>query len=253
MPQFLPLSIQLYSLRNIEGLANQLDVVKTAGYRHVELFGPQLDGADHVSDLLNARGLCASSSHVSLQALRDRFDSIMAACKRLGFTQLFMPAVPLDERNNDGAYWRMIGSELGAFAVRAQDHGISLGYHNHHWELQKKEEGRTALESLFDGAGSSPLTWQVDVAWLVRGGADPAQWIDRYQSRVVSVHAKDLAPPGEKLDEDGWADVGSGVLDWKTLANVSKTAGAQWLVAEHDKPNNPTRFANASYAFLNSL
>ena len=91
------------------------------------------------------------------------------------------------------------------------------------------------------------------MAWLVRGGVDPAQWIERYRARVVSAHAKDLAPAGEKLDEDGWADVGSGRLDWHQLAQVCKANGAKWLVAEHDKPNDPTRFANASFAFLNSL
>jgi sugar phosphate isomerase/epimerase len=253
MAHFLPLSIQLYSLRNIEGLENQLDVVKAAGYRHVELFGPQLDNAVNVQPLLQARGLSASSSHIGIAPLRERFDAVMANCKLLGIVQLFMPAVPLEERNNNGAYWKAMGAELGAFSTRAQAHGVALGYHNHHWELQIKEDGRTALETLFEGAAESPLTWQADVAWLVRGGVDPGLWLERYKNRVVSVHAKDLAPPGEKMDEDGWADVGSGVLDWKKLSHVAKQSGAKWLVAEHDKPNDPARFTKASFTFLNSL
>lgn len=254
---FLPISIQLYSLRNIEGLEAQLDLAKSAGYRHVELIGSHLDDAAGTKAKLDARGLTVSSSHVGIVALRERPQAILDACKLLGFTQLFMPSVPPDERNSPGAYWTALGRELGQMARDFRAQGIALGYHNHHWELQAKEGGKTALELLFEGASQveqgSPLTWQADVAWLVRGGADPAALMQRYRDRVVSVHAKDLAPAGEKTDEDGWADVGSGVLDWPALAKASRNAGAKWLVAEHDKPNDPARFTRASFKFLNAL
>ena len=45
------------------------------------------------------------------------------------------------------------------------------------------------------------------MAWIVRGGADPFEWIKRYADRIASVHIKDIAPAGECEDEDGWADV----------------------------------------------
>ncbi|MES2932505.1 MAG: sugar phosphate isomerase/epimerase, partial [Pseudomonadota bacterium] len=141
--------------------------------------------------------------------MRNCFEAVMEACQALGFTQLFMPSVPPEERDSDGAYWLAMGRELGQFSHQARQYGIALGYHNHNWELRQKEGGNTALELLFDGAADSPLTWQSDVAWLVRGGADPFALLQRYRERVVSVHVKDLAVAGEKLDEDGWADVGS--------------------------------------------
>jgi sugar phosphate isomerase/epimerase len=249
-----PLSIQLYSLRTLPGLADVLDTVKAAGYRHVELIGSHLDDAINVRKQLDARGLAVSSSHVGMAALRERFDAIMAACKTLGLTQLFMPSVPPDERQSVEPYWTQLGRELGQMAVRAKDRGIELGYHNHHWELTAQADGRSALDCLFAGAGDAPLTWQADVAWLVRGGADPVELMQQHKARVVSVHAKDLAPAGTKLDEDGWADVGHGVLDWRgRLAQAAIDNGARWLVAEHDKPSDPARFARNSFAFLNSL
>ena len=249
-----PLSIQLYSLRALPGLPAMLDAARNAGYRHVELIGSQLDAATEVRKQLDARELSASSSHVGIAALRERFDAVMAACKTLGFTQLFMPAVPPDERQNVEPYWSALGGELGQMAARAKDHGITLGYHNHDWELKTQADGRSALDCLFAGAGDAPLSWQADVAWLVRGGADPVALIQRHKDRLVSVHAKDLAPEGTKLDEDGWADVGHGVLDWRgRLAPAAAACGARWLVAEHDKPSDPLRFARNSFAFLNSL
>ena len=249
-----PLSIQLYSLRTLPGLPEVLDTVKVAGYRNVELIGSHLDDAANVRRQLDARGLAVSSSHVGIAALRERFDTIMAACRTLGFRQLFMPSVPPDERQSVEPYWTQLGHELGQMALRAQDRDVELGYHNHNWELQPQADGRSALDCLFAGVGGAPLTWQVDVAWLVRGGADPVALMQQHQARVVSVHAKDLAPAGTKLDEDGWADVGHGVLDWRgRLVQAAVDNGARWLVAEHDKPSDPARFARNSFNFLNSL
>ena len=250
----IPLSIQLYSLRALPGLTDILDTAQAAGYQHVELIGSHLDQAAQVKAELDARHLKVSSAHVSMAALRDRFDAVMQACRLLQFKQLFMPAVPPDERNSPEPYWTALGRELGQMALRAKDHGIELGYHNHHWEMAPQSNGLTALDCLFAGADKTPLTWQADVAWLVRGGVDPVQWLNKYKNRVVSVHAKDLAPAGTCVDEDGWADVGHGVLDWRhALASACVACGAQWLVAEHDKPNDAQRFARRSHAFLQSL
>lgn len=91
------------------------------------------------------------------------------------------------------------------------------------------------------------------MAWLVRGGADPKQWIDRYRSRVVSAHVKDIAPEGQNEDQDGWSDVGAGVLDWRGLWSACREAGAQWMVVEHDKPADPAQTARASFVFLNRI
>jgi sugar phosphate isomerase/epimerase len=247
------LSIQLYTLRSLEDIHRILDTVAQAGYRYVETVGSHLDNAADVRAKLDSRGLKASSSHVSLAALREKPDVVAAACRTLGFTHLFMPAVPPDQRDMAADGWRMLGHELGKIAERFQGHGIRLGYHNHHWELRPKEGDKTALELIFEAAGGSPLTWQVDVAWLVRGNADPKEWISRYREKIAAAHVKDIAPPGQNEDQDGWADVGSGVLDWRDLWRFCRNAGAEWMVVEHDKPADPAQTARASFAFLRNI
>jgi sugar phosphate isomerase/epimerase len=247
------LSIQLYTLRALNDLDRILDAVAEAGYRHVETVGSHLDDAAATRTKLDARGLKASSSHVGLAALRERPDAIVEACRTLGTDQLFMPAVPPAQRDMPADGWRALGRELAQISERLRKQGIELGYHNHHWELVPKEAGKNALELLFEAAAGSPLTWQVDVAWLVRGHADPKRWLDRYRARITSAHVKDLAPAGQNQDEDGWADVGAGVLDWRDLWQACRHAGARWMVVEHDKPKDPARTARASFAFLSSM
>jgi sugar phosphate isomerase/epimerase len=247
------LSIQLYTLRALGDVDHVLAAAADAGYRHVETVGSHLDDAANVKRKLDALGLTVSSSHVSLAALRERPEQVVAACRTLEFAELYMPAVPPEQRGMDAAGWRAVGAELGRLSERMQAEGISLGYHNHHWELEEKEPGKTALELLFESAGSAPLSWQADVAWLVRGGADPKAWMHRYRDRLTSAHVKDIAPPGENEDQDGWADVGSGVLDWKDLWAACRADGAGWMVVEHDKPANPAASARNSFSFLSTI
>ena len=247
------LSIQLYTLRALNDLDTILDAVAAAGYRFVEGVGAHLDAAAAVQAKADARGLRFSSSHVGLAALRERPQAVIDACKRLGFADLFMPAVSPEQRDADGAFWRALGCELGALSQRFADAGIRLGYHNHDWELKPKDGATTALELLFAGAEGTSLTWQADVAWLTRGGADPAAWLARYRDRLVSAHVKDIAPAGSAPDEDGWADVGAGVLDWRALWRLCRDCGAHWMVVEHDKPADPARSARASFDFLSGM
>jgi sugar phosphate isomerase/epimerase len=247
------LSIQLYTLRSLGGLDPVLDAVAAAGYRHVELVGAHLDDAAATEAGLQARGLSVSGSHVGIAALREKFDATVEATKRLGFTQLFMPSVPPAERDSDAAYWRALGLELGRMAERAEKSGIKLGYHNHNWEMREKGGGKTALDLLFESAGSAPLSWEVDVAWLVRGDADPKALAAKYASRVTAAHVKDIAPTGQNLDQDGWADVGAGVLDWPDLWRACRAAGAEWMVVEHDKPADPAASARNSFSYISAM
>ncbi|HSU05499.1 MAG TPA: sugar phosphate isomerase/epimerase [Acetobacteraceae bacterium] len=247
------LSIQLYTLRSLGPLERVLDIVQSAGFRHVETLGAHLDDAHAVAAQLTQRGLTASSSHVSLAALREKPEAIVAACRTLGIEQLFMPAVPMPDRHMEAAGWTALGRELGELAERFRRDGIALGYHNHDWELRPKQGDKTALELLFAAADGSVLGWQVDVAWLVRGGADPKRWMERYKARVMSAHVKDIAPAGQAENEDGWADVGHGVLDWRDLWRACRAAGARWMVMEHDKPSDPARCARRSFAFLSGI
>ena len=131
------------------------DVVSDAGYRYVETVGSHLDDAATVRSKLDARGLKVSSSHVSLAALREKPDAVAEACQTLGFTDLYMPAVPPDDRDMAADGWRALGLELGKIADTMKGKGIDFGYHNHHWELKPKDGSKTALELIFEAADGS--------------------------------------------------------------------------------------------------
>ncbi|MEM7443733.1 MAG: sugar phosphate isomerase/epimerase [Pseudomonadota bacterium] len=243
------LSMQLYSLRDVGDLPAQLAVSRQAGYGHVELIGGHLADPEATRKALAAEGLKASSTHVSMDVLSNDIDTAIGACQLLEISHAFMPAVP-DRDRRDRAYWHGIGVELGRAAERFAGEGIVLGFHNHDWDFAEVAPGETAMDVMFAGAGSSPLAWEADVAWIARGGVNVEDALNKYANRLVAAHVKDTAPEGQNLDQDGWSDVGAGTLDWKSLWPLCRRLGAEWMVVEHDKPADPAGFAAASRAFL---
>jgi sugar phosphate isomerase/epimerase len=76
--------------------------------------------------------------------------------------------------------------------------------------------------------------------------------MSRYGDRVFAYHIKDLAPAGEKLDEDGWADVGTGIVDFAAYLPALYAAPVKLWIAEHDNPSDDARFARAAYDAMSS-
>lgn len=247
------LSIQLYSLRDYGDLDRQLDAVAEIGFRKVETVGGHLVDAAGTRAKLDARGLAAPTGHVGMADLRARLDWVADQTRTVGIEHLFMPAVPDEEREQPADRWRAVGAELAEMAERLSGHGLALGYHNHHWELKALPGGEIPLELLLEGAAGSRLSFEADLAWVARGGADPVAWLERLSGRLAAVHVKDLAPEGQNLDQDGWADVGAGTLDWLRLWPLALSHGARWMVLEHDKPTDPVPFARDSREYLLGL
>ncbi|MEP4474644.1 MAG: sugar phosphate isomerase/epimerase, partial [Lentilitoribacter sp.] len=64
--------------------------------------------------------------------------------------------------------------------------------------------------------------------------------------RITAAHVKDIAPEGECAEEDGWADVGHGVIDWPNIFGELQVVGTELFVMEHDNPSDHHRFAKRS-------
>lgn len=244
------LSIQLYSLRFFGDLEHQLAALAEIGFRRVELIGGHLEDAKTTRARLDAHGMSAPTGHVGMDMLHNRFDWVVEQAHVIGMKELYMPALPESERTQSSEGWHRSGAELGWMATQLQSHGLALGYHNHHWELTPYADGSTPLSHFFDGADGSPLTFEADFAWMVRGGADPLETVRPLRDRLTAIHVKDIAAPGTNLDEDGWADVGAGTLDWPYLWREGRALGAEWMVLEHDKPKDAIAFARASRDYL---
>ena len=243
-----PIAVQMYTLRDAGTLEEQLRIVHDAGVRAVETVGTQNVPPAELKRLLDKYSIAPIAAHVGLPALRDDLDGVVAFHRAIGNRMLVVPYLQENERPTDAEGWRALGRELGAMAARLQPMGMQLAYHNHDFELVEYD-GRTGLELLFEAAGPA-LAVELDLAWVARAGHDPAAFLGRFPGRVYSVHAKDNAPDGQAQDEQGFAAVGQGVLDWDAILPAAADAGVQWYIIEHDLPRDPAAVVAAGATFL---
>ena len=245
----LPIAIQLYTLRDYGTLEEQLALVSEAGYPAVELVGTHNLSAEEMLALLDEYGLETPTAHIGMEMLRNDLESVIDFANNVGIETVVMPWLPAEERPGTAEGWQELGQELGEIGARLQEEGLQLAYHNHDFEMQEID-GRLALDWLLEDAEPGNLMWQADVAWIARGGQDPAELLKRYEGRVVSIHAKDVAPEGENEDQGGWADVGYGTLNWDEVLAAAAQAGADWYIVEHDQPVDYPQTVNRSIETL---
>lgn len=243
-----PIAVQMYTLRNVASLDEQLKIVHDAGVRAVETVGTQDVTATELKRLLEKYSIKAISTHVQLADLRKDLDAVVAFNKSIGNTHLVVPYLGEKERPTDAAGWVALGKELGDISRRVQASGMTLAYHNHDFELVDFD-GKTGLELLFEAAGPE-LKTELDLAWVARAGYDPAAMLGKFRGRVFAVHAKDNAPKGQGLNEGGFAALGKGVLDWKAILPAAADAGVQWYVIEHDEPLDPAAVVKIGADYL---
>jgi sugar phosphate isomerase/epimerase len=239
-------SYQLYSARNEASLEDTLRTLKQLGYAQVEGWGGQFEDPPALAQSLKDSGLVMPTAHMGFQQLQDTAAALKIA-DTVGISTVFCPAPPSADYREGTGDWKQLAADLGKIADAFKAAGRGFGYHNHHWEFVKLDGGKTPIELILEA--SPNMQWEMDLAWVVKAGEDPVAWMDRLGDRITAIHVKDIAPAGENVDEDGWADVGQGTLDWqKLLGDAKAKTKAQYYVMEHDKPSDAIRFAKRSIA-----
>ena len=250
-PVGLPISAQLYTVRNVGTLDEQLAAVARAGVKYVEpfrFFGMTEVPAEQFATLLDKHGLKVSGMHVSLGELAENTDRIAAYNKALGNTRLIVPMLPASITPHDKAGWQAMGRVFGVLAAAVKSKGMKVGFHNHAVEMEVFD-GKTGLEWFAEAAGDD-LIVTLDVAWAARGGQDPAALLGRLKGHVWNIHAKDNAPAGTAADQRGFAALGEGTLDWDRSLPAAHQAGVTWFTLEHDMPKDAELVLKTGAAFL---
>ena len=243
-------SFQLYSARNHPPLSNILQLLAEFGYTQVEGYSGLYEQASELRQDLDRNGLIMPTGHFGFAMLQDHVDDAKRIIDTLGLETVICPHLTVEQRPADSEGWKRMAEVLNDVGKPYRASGLGFGWHNHDFEFAPLENGQTPMEILME---HSELSWEMDLAWVVRGKADPQEWIRRYAERLCAVHLKDIATAGENTDEDGWADVGYGVIDWPGLYAQLRKTPTRWYVMEHDKPSDVYRFARRSLETVQSF
>ena len=258
------IGIQLYTLRNelAKDPGGTLKQVAAAGYKQVEPYGfpncdPLIQGAKDA-------GLALDSTHFEWDAVVNPKDAAMSdfakildKAKETGFTNLVIPYLQDGNRKTLDDY-KKVAENANKAAAMAKKAGIQLAYHNHNFEFQPKEGGKTGYD-IFIEEFSSDMQFEIDVFWVKAGGLDPATLIKKLSGRVSQLHLKDLkegiAMPSYEtsLPNDAFQELGDGIIPMEPILVAAKAAGVKNCHVEQDQSPDALASIKQSIAYLGKL
>ncbi|WP_416840570.1 sugar phosphate isomerase/epimerase family protein [Haloferax sp. DFSO52] len=239
--------IQLYSLRKLgESTASLVERAADAGFDGVEFAG--VDDTDQTKAALGDTGVTASSAHVPIEELESDLDAVCERYESLGVETLVVPYLP-PEDFADADTVEKTAHRLDDLTARCDDRGFRLLYHNHNHELHTVA-GEPALDRL---AAESGIGFELDVAWILAAGYDPTDYLERYADRTPFVHLKDVVLDADAELGGHPVALGDGEVDIDDCLAVAREGFVEWVIVEHDDPEDPAEFCRTSGATITAL
>lgn len=232
------IGLQLHSLRDdiLADYDATLQAVSKMGYSSIEAasyadgeyYGrePETFKAD-----LESLGLKPLSTHVKrelteTELIRKDFsealkwwDTCIVASKQAGMSYIVMAAMVEPSSIGDLDTYCIYYNEVGRLANL---YGLKFGYHNHAHEFKVLGES-VIYDYLIEHTDPELVFFQMDVYWIIRGGASPVEYFHRYPRRFRLLHLRDHSELGE-----------SGMVGFDAILREDnlRVSGAEHLIIE---------------------
>jgi len=238
-------AINLYSVRELDRPMDEiLDRVAAAGYDGVQFSGDYGDlSPGETADALAERDLDVTAAHVDLDRMEADPSDVVDAQRTIGADGAVVPwlgAEHFETRDAAEATAERL-DDLAGELIEVDD-DFDLHYHNHDHEFVAFD-GTNGFEVFAD---ASSVLLEPDVGWIHTAGHDPVKILERYADRIEVVHMKDMA-------DSEFAEIGEGDVDMQACADTAREIDAEWLVYEHDQPEDPAASIDTGAAFLAEL
>ncbi|MBP2171051.1 inosose dehydratase [Erwinia toletana] len=259
-------------------LENCLQQAAAAGYQGIELGRKFPRSVSALAPLLSAVGLqLASGWHSGFLADRSVEEEIAAVrdhanlLRQLGATVMVygecgqLPgATPLDEPISRSPALSSIdlaryAARVNAFAdILLRDYGLKIAYHHHLMMLVEHDD---ELDSFMQHT-SSNVGLVLDTGHGYAGGVDIARVLQKYGSRIVHIHLKDVRPLilqrvyqqdlsfNDAVRAGLFTVPGEGCIDYAPIIEFVSHSGYQgWLIVEAEQdPQQAPPLATATRA-----
>lgn len=228
----IPICLQMYTVRDDaqRDLAGTLARVAELGYAGVELAGYSGKAPEEYKALLDTNGLRAVGAHVGFDQVTANPEQTISEARLFGYDYVIVPWIGKPYTESLDGYAKL-GAELSAVAPIYEAAGLTLCYHNHAFEFELTQGGKTGLDILFEAAPS--VQSELDTFWVKKGGQDIATYLTRLSGRVPLVHLKDMDSAGN------FAPVGAGTVDYHALFAAAEAAGTRFYMVEQDSCQAP--------------
>ena len=234
------LGLQLYSIRDSIGRDVPASIAKVSkmGYKFVEPAGyknGKIYGMEPAAfkALLKKNKMTMMSSHTGHNAPDSTnyketmawWDTCIAAHLAAGAKYIVQPSM------GGSAYESLKGLKsycdyFNAVGEKCNAKGIRFGYHNHDKEFSTRLEGQTIYDYMLANTDPSKVMFEMDLYWVVEGGANPVDYFKKYPGRFELWHIKDKEEIGA-----------SGMMDFFAFWAAAAQSGMKYGIVEVERYN----------------
>lgn len=249
------LGVQMFTLRKYtqkeEDLGRALARVREIGFTAIQVsaFGPDV-APEATAKLCKKHDLVIGGTHVGWPRCREDLDRVIEEHKLWDCNHLAIGMLPPQEYLTLEGLNRFIG-EMVPVAEKLAEAGLTFSYHNHHFEFVRFD-GHAWLDHLLAKTSPDHLKMELDTHWVVAGGGNPVDYIEKCGERMPLLHLKDFVPGPDFKRR--FAAIGDGNLNWAAILNAAGKYAIDYYLIEQDDCYGEDEFdcLARSYNYLNN-
>lgn len=231
--------IQLYSLRDVITADPKatLKTLTTYGYGQIEGYEtdkntiwwnmPHMDFKKYLDDI----GLDMVSSHCNIH---ENFEEKAAQAAEVGLKYLICPYIGAQKSMED---WKKVTDQFNACGDICAKNGIRFAYHNHAYSFQAFS-GQIPQDFMMENTNPETVDHEMDIYWVVTGGADPVEYLKKYPNRFRLCHVKDrMANTDDRMAS---CTLGTGIIDFPSILKEAEAQGMEYFFVEQERYDGTT-------------
>ena len=247
--------IQLYTLRDDMPKDPKGVIKKLAGFGYKQIEGYEgkqglfwdmghLDFKKYLDDT----GIKMVSAHCNI---KEDFETKVTQAAEIGMEYLICPYIGPQKSMDD---WKKVCDLFNASGEICKKHGIKFAYHNHAYTF-KAFTGMIPHDFLMENTDPDLVDHEMDIYWVVTGGADPKEYLKKYSNRFRLCHVKDRKKGVAADEHSASCDLGTGTIDFPSILKVAKDNGMKYFIVEQERYDNttPIKSAEAGADYLKKL
>jgi sugar phosphate isomerase/epimerase len=233
--------LQLYTVREqiAKDVPGVIAKVAQAGYTNVEPNGYTVASkfwgmdAKAFKNILDANNLITTSGLYGIDIGGEtNFDDLKhfaEVANILGEKYVVIPWIYEQYRKTADDY-KVLADKMNKAGEVTKAAGVHLGYHNHNFEFTDMGSGQTGYDLILNNTDPALVKMEMDIYWIVSGGADPVTLFHQHPGRFSLFHVKDMDKANSKLN----TEVGTGTIDFKKIFANAKLAGLDYAFVEQE-------------------
>ncbi len=246
--------IQLYTVRDVlpqdpKGTLRQL---ADYGYTQIEGYeGAQgmFWGMEHTEfkDYIDSLGLTMVSSHCNID---ENFEEKARQAAEIGMDYLICPYIGAQDSKEA---WQAVVDKFNQRGQTCADNGIRFAYHNHGYSFEEVY-GIVPQDFMMENTNDS-VDYEMDIYWVVTGGADPIDYLNKYPDKWKLCHVKDRERGADPAESEASVDLGTGSIDFAEILSVAARHGMEYYIVEQERypASTPLESAEVDATYLRQL